>query len=47
MISVEEAREILDDKQLKDQEIEQTINSLQLLVELMYDKWLEEQRLNS
>lgn len=44
MISVEEAREILDDKQLKDQEIEQTINSLQLLVELMYDKWLAEQK---
>jgi len=43
MISVEEAREILNDKQLKDQEIEQTINSLQLLVELMYDKWFEEQ----
>jgi len=43
MISVEEARIILQDKQLKDQEIEQTINSLQLLVELMYDKWLEEQ----
>ena len=43
MISVEEARVILQDKQLKDQEIEQTINSLQLLVELMYDKWLEEQ----
>ncbi len=44
MISIEEARSILGDDQMSDQEIQETINSLQLLVELMYDKWLGEQK---
>lgn len=44
MISVEEARLILQDEQMNEQDIQETINSLQLLVELMYDKWIEEQK---
>lgn len=39
MISIEEAREILKDYKSPDKEIEEIINSLQLLVELMFDKW--------
>ena len=39
MISVEEARLILQDEQMNEQDIQETINSLQLLVELMFDKW--------
>ncbi|MEK7089138.1 MAG: hypothetical protein AAB913_03350 [Patescibacteria group bacterium] len=46
MISVEEARLILQDEQMNEQDIQETINSLQLLVELMFDKWLEEQKSN-
>ncbi|KKS05159.1 MAG: hypothetical protein UU58_C0001G0019 [Candidatus Nomurabacteria bacterium GW2011_GWA2_41_25] len=44
MISFEEARLILQDEQMNDQDIQETINSLQLLVELMFDRWLEEQK---
>ena len=44
MISVEEARLILQDEQMNDQDIQETLNSLQLLVELMFDGWLEEQK---
>lgn len=44
MISVDEAREILRDKQISDLEIQKYINELQLLVELMFDKWTEEQK---
>jgi len=44
MIPVDEAREILGDKQISDLEIQNYINELQLLVELMYDKWTEEQK---
>lgn len=46
MITIEEAREILDDNKLTDKEIEETINSLQLLVELMFDVWHKEQKNN-
>ena len=45
MISVEDAKVILQNKQ-SDEEIQETINSLQLLVELLFDKWLEEQKNN-
>lgn len=44
MISVEEARSILQDNEKTDQEIQETINSLQLLVELMFDTRLKEQK---
>lgn len=44
MISVEEARAILEDPHMTDQEIQETIDSLQLLVELMFDKQLAEQK---
>jgi hypothetical protein len=44
MISVEEARLILKDHQKSDKDIQETINSLQLLVELMFDGLLEEQK---
>ena len=39
MISIEEARSILQDPKMSDEEIKKTIDSLQLLVELMFDKW--------
>ena len=42
MISIEEARLILKDNQMTDEDVQETINSLQLLVELMYDNQLEE-----
>ena len=42
MISVEEAKLILKDNQMTDEDVQETINSLQLLVELMYDNQLEE-----
>ncbi len=43
MISVKEAREILKVK-LPDQDIQETIDALQLLVELTFDQWMEEQK---
>ena len=44
MISIEKARVILKDNEKTDKEIEETIESLQLLVELMFDKYTEEQK---
>ncbi len=44
MISIEEAKLILQDHQITDTEVKETIDSLQLLVELMFDGYLEEQR---
>jgi hypothetical protein len=44
MISIEEARSILQDPQMTDKETEETVNSLQLLVELMFDQWNGEQK---
>ena len=44
MVSVEEARLILQDNQMSDEDIQETIDSLQLLVELMFDKRLAEQK---
>lgn len=44
VISVEEAKLILQDDQMTDRDVQETINSLQLLVELMYDGWLEEKK---
>ena len=46
MISVQEARLILKDQQKTDKDIQETINSLQLLVELMFDGLLEERKRN-
>jgi hypothetical protein len=43
MVSVEEAKLILQDHQMSSEDVQQTIDSLQLLVELMYDGWLSEQ----
>ncbi len=45
VISVEEAKLILQDDQMTDQDVQETINSLQLLVELMYDGWLAEKKI--
>lgn len=44
--TIEEAREILKDKTLTDDQLTEIINSLQLLVELMFDGWTEEQKNN-
>lgn len=44
MMSVEECRKILEDYESTDEEIENTRDDLQLLVELMFDKWFEEQK---
>ena len=44
MISIKEARAILQDDQMADEDIQEIINSLQLLVELMFDKWTGDQK---
>ena len=44
MISVEDARIILADDRMSDGDVKETIDTLQLLVELMFDKWLAEQK---
>ena len=44
MITVDEARLILKAHQASDKDIQETIDALQLLVELMFDKWLKEQK---
>ncbi|MDP2642006.1 MAG: hypothetical protein Q8P21_01810 [bacterium] len=44
MISVEEARLILEDSQTDDKDIQETIHAMQLLVELMFDTWHKEQK---
>ena len=38
MISVEEAKLILQDERMTDGDVKETIDALQLLVELMFDK---------
>ena len=43
-MSVEECRKILEDYKSTDEEIEEIRDHLQLLVELMFDKWFEEQK---
>ncbi len=46
MITLNEARLILADNQIEGIEVEKIISSLQLIVELMYDKWIVEQKDN-
>jgi hypothetical protein len=46
MISIQEAREILQDDQMSDKEVEEIINFLQLLVEFMFDVWVKDKKLN-
>jgi hypothetical protein len=44
LISIQECRKILKDYKSTDEEIENTRDDLQLLVELMFDKLFEEQK---
>ena len=44
MISVEEARVILDDDKLSDQEVQDTIDYLELLADLMFDQMRAERK---
>lgn len=44
MISVEDAKKILQDDTLSDQDVETAINGLQLLAELIFDHWTNERR---
>ena len=42
MITTEEARRILENDMMSDQEVEATISGLQLLAELVFDHWTNE-----
>lgn len=43
MITIREAREVLQDDTISDKEVEEIISFMQLLVELIYDTWLKGQ----
>ncbi|MFA6397506.1 MAG: hypothetical protein WDK96_01500 [Candidatus Paceibacterota bacterium] len=42
MISVDDAKRILQDDSMSDQEVETAISDLQLLAELIFDHWTNE-----
>ncbi len=42
-ISLEEARALLGDSNLTDQEIEEAKEQVRLMVEIIYEKWLQDQ----
>lgn len=44
MISTEEARKILQDDKISDEEIDTTVNGLELLAELIFDHWTNQRR---
>ena len=44
MISLERAKELLDDPSLSDVEVEQIRDEFQTLVEIIFAKWKEERR---
>jgi hypothetical protein len=44
MISIERAKELLDDPSLSDVQVEQIRDEFQSLVEIIFDKWKEERR---
>jgi len=42
MISLEKAKELIDDKNLSDEEVKEVRDQLESLADLMFDMWLEE-----
>ena len=44
MLSVEEMRKALNDDTLSDKEVEKIRDEMRTLVEIIFDKWLEERR---
>jgi len=46
MITIEEAKKILADDTMSDQEVEAALNGLQLLVEIVFDHWSEERNIS-
>lgn len=44
MLSIERARELLDDPTLTDKEVEEIRDGVNELVQILFEKWQEEQR---
>ena len=45
-LGLEEARELLGDPKLTDQEVDDIKEQVRLMVEIIYEKWLQDQRQN-